>query len=237
MAKTFAYRAKDATGQLLTGTIVADSQSAVAAFIRGKGYYVTNIREHKENISLKAYCDRFRRVSQKELAIFCRQFATMAEAGLSFVTCIHVLYQQTANAKLKAALQDVDRKIQEGESLAQSMAVHPDVFPEIMVGMIEAGELGGVLDTVLDRLALHFEKEYKMNEKVKSAMAYPAVVMTMAGLVVVFVLTFVLPTFMKMFDNMKVQLPLPTRILLSVSGFIQDFWPFILLFLGAAAAG
>ncbi|MEN6413514.1 MAG: type II secretion system F family protein [Veillonellales bacterium] len=237
MAKTFAYRAKDATGQLLTGTIVADSHSAVAAFIRGKGYYVTNIREHKENISLKAYCDRFRRVSQKELAIFCRQFATMAEAGLSFVTCIHVLYQQTTNAKLKMALQDVDRKIQEGESLAQSMAVHPDVFPEIMVGMIEAGELGGVLDTVLDRLALHFEKEYKMNEKVKSAMAYPAVVMTMAGLVVVFVLTFVLPTFMKMFDNMKVQLPLPTRILLSVSGFIQDFWPFILLFLGAAAAG
>lgn len=236
MAKTFAYRARDSAGKLLTGTIVADSQSAVAAFIREKGYYVTNIREKEERGLFKYSFNRYRRVSLKDLALLCRQFATMSEAGLSFVNCVNILQQQTGNAKLKAALQDIDRKIREGSSLTQAMANYPDVFPDIMRGLIEAGELGGALDTILDRLAMHFEKEYKMNEKVKSAMTYPAVVMTMAVLVVIFVLTFVLPTFMKLFEGSKIQLPLPTRILLAVSGFIQDFWPFLLLLLGAVAA-
>lgn len=236
MAKTFAYRARDSAGKLLTGTIVADSQSAVAAFIREKGYYVANIRENEERGLFKYSFSRYRRVSLKDLALLCRQFATMSEAGLSFVNCINILQQQTGNARLKAALQDIDRKIREGSSLTQAMANYPDVFPDIMRGLIEAGELGGALDTILDRLAMHFEKEYKMNEKVKSAMTYPAVVMTMAVLVVIFVLTFVLPTFMKLFEGTKIQLPLPTRILLAVSGFIQDFWPFLLLFLSAAAA-
>lgn len=225
MAKTFAYKAKDRTGQLLSGSIVAENQTAVAAYIRDKGYYVTNIKEIREQLSFAELIGKLRGVSGKDIAIFCRQFATMIDAGLSLVATLNILIEQTTNAKLKVALKDIYQKVQQGETLAGSMRNHETIFPTIMINMIEAGEFGGVLDEVLERLAVHFEKEHKMNEKVKSAMTYPAVVMGMAVLAVIFILTFVLPTFMQMFTNMKVELPLPTRILLGISGFLQNYWP------------
>lgn len=224
MPKTFAYKAKDRTGQLLTGTIMAESESAVAAYVRGKGYFVTQIKAQKESLSITKISKNIMRIKTKDLAVLCRQFATMVDAGLSLLSCLNILIEQTYNPKLKAALRQVYQKVQEGNTLSNALSDHPKVFPSLMISMVEAGEVGGVLDDVLNRLAVHFEKEHKMNEKVKSAMTYPIVVLCMAVTIVIFMLTFVLPTFTRMFATMNAQLPAPTRILLAVSDFIQVYW-------------
>lgn len=223
MAKSFAYKAKDRSGQLLAGTLVADNEAAVAAYIRNKGYFVTQIKPAGESAAWRGLADLFRPVGAKDLAVFCRQFATMVDAGLSLVVSLGVLADQTASPRLKEAVKDILLKVQEGETLSRAMQAHPGVFPDMMVSMIEAGEVGGVLDVVLNRLAVHFEKEYKLNEKVKSALTYPAVVLTVAVLAVTFILVYVLPTFMQMFEQMKVELPPLTRALLATSAFLQQY--------------
>lgn len=222
MAKTFSYRAMDRGGQAFSGTLTADSEAAVAAYIRGQGHFVTQIKESRDS-AWKVLQDILRPVSLKDLAIFCRQFATMVDAGLSLVVCLSILAEQTQNPRLKEALRAVGAKVQEGDTLSRAMQDHPQIFPGLMVSMTEAAEIGGVLDVVLNRLAVHFEKEYKMNEKVRSAMTYPAIVICFAILVVIFLLTFVIPVFVQQFAAMKVELPLPTRILLAVSGFLRSY--------------
>jgi len=234
VAKTYSYKARAYTGQLLSGTITAESEAAVAAYIRDKGYFVTQIKVQKSANSFRALLTSLQRVSSKELAVFCRLFSTMVDAGLSLVICLSILIEQTYNPKLKAALQVIYKKVQEGEPLSKAMNEYPAVFPEIMINMVEAGEVGGVLDEVLGRLATHFEKEHKLNERVKSAMVYPAVVISMALLSVSFILLFVLPTFMKMFENMNIEVPLPTRILLALSGLLTNYgiWLVVILAVG-----
>lgn len=237
MAKMYAYRAKDCTGQTLTGSILAENETAVAAHIREKGCFVLQIKV-EGNKDLKQLWENMQSVKTRDLAVLCRQFSTMINAGVSLVSCLNILIEQTENSpRLKSALQDVYKHVKEGETLARAMAVHDRVFPGIMINMIEAGEVGGVLDEVLDRLASHFEKEHKLNEKVKSAMTYPAVVIGMAMISLTFILTFVMPTFMQMFINMKMELPLPTRILLAVSDILRNDWMFILLVIAALGVG
>lgn len=237
MAKTFTYKAKDRTGQVLAGTILAEHEAAVAAYIRDKGYFVTQIKEQRQQSALQDLLQSLTHVGIKDLSVFCRQFATMIDAGMSMIACLNVLIEQTYNPKLKKALQDVYKKVQEGETLSHAMSEHDRIFPTLMVSMVEAGELGGVLDIVLNRLATHFEKEHKLNEKVKSALTYPAVVISMAFLSVTFILTFVLPTFTKLFEDMKVELPLPTRILLMISGFLREYGIVLAALLLLAAFG
>ncbi|MGI6091442.1 MAG: type II secretion system F family protein [Negativicutes bacterium] len=223
MSTTFIYKAKDRSGQLLTGSILADSEAAVASYIREKGYFVTQIKKKSSSNSIEGLLENLHRVSTKDLAVVCRQISTMVDAGLSLVACLNILIEQSTNPRLKTALQDVYKKVKEGEMLSRALADHANIFPAIMINMVEAGEVGGVLDDVLGRLATHFEKEHKLNEKVKSAMTYPAVVLSMAFIVVIFILTFVLPTFMQMFIGMKMELPLPTKILMGLSEFLREY--------------
>lgn len=235
MAKSFAYKAKDRSGQVLTGSILADNEQAVAIHIREKGYFITQITEQGGTSSVTAFMDHFKSLSLKEISILCRVFSTMIDAGLPLISCLDVLIEQTDNQRIKKALQDVYIKVKEGETLSHSLGDHPRIFPELMVNMVEAGEVGGVLDDVLGRLASHYEKEHKMNEKIKSAMTYPMVVSSMAVIVVVFILTFVLPTFVQIFAGMNKELPLLTRILLDISGFLRNYAPFLLV--GVIASG
>lgn len=235
MAKTYSYRARDRSGKVLSGNIMAESEAAVAAYIRDKGYFVTQIKVQKSATSLRSLLTSIKRVSIKDLAVLCRQFATMIDAGLSLLVCLSILIDQTYNSKLKAALQIIYKRVQEGQTLSKAMNEYPTIFPDIMINMIEAGEVGGVLDEVLSRLADHFEKEHKLHERVKSAMVYPTVVIGMAFLSVIFILTFVLPIFMEMFENMNIELPLPTRILLELSAFLTNYG--IWLAIGLALAG
>lgn len=237
MAKTFSYKAKDRMGNRIEGSITAESESAVAAFIREKGYYVTQIREVREKGGLDEAIARLRGVKAKEVAILCRQLAIMVDAGLPLVTSLSILIEQTHNLVLKKALKEIYQQVQQGETFTSAVKQYPSLFPPIMIHMIAAGEVGGVMDDVLARLATHLEKEYKMKEKIKSAMTYPIVVISLAVLVVIFILTFVMPTFQTMFDNMHTELPLPTQILLGVSAFCQGYWWLVLLGILGIAAG
>ena len=221
MAKIFTYKAKDRGGHVLSGSILADNQAAVAAFVRAKGYFVMQITEDQGESVFQVFLDRFTPVKTKDLAVFCRQFATMIDAGMPLISSLSVLVEQTSNPNLKRSLQAVYKQVQEGQMLARAMQEHSHVFPTIMIKMIGAGEVGGVLDDVLNRLSVQLEKEYKLNAKVKSAMTYPAVVVTMMIMAVTAILVFVLPTFVGMFQGMNMQLPLPTRILLAASDFVR----------------
>jgi len=237
LAKNYAYKAKDRSGQVLTGSILADNEHAVAIHIRDKGYFITQIKEQGNINSLSTFMDSLKSISLKEISILCRLFFTMIDAGLPLISCLDVLIEQTDNPRMKKALQDVYKKVKEGETLSRSLGDHPRIFPTLMINMVEAGEVGGVLDDVLGRLASHFEKEHKMNEKIKTAMTYPTVVMSMALLAVIFILTFVLPTFVQMFAAMNKELPLLTRILLAISDFLRNYAPVLLVGLVASGYG
>ncbi len=237
MAKQYEYTARDAAGHLFTGLILADDEASVAGHVRSKGMFVTRIKEAKSTQDIGVLLQNLRPIKTRDLSIFCRQFATMLEAGLPILTCLGVLSEQTENPRLKDALQKVYKGVQEGKSLARTMEEAPTVFPNIMISMVASGELGGVLDVVMQRLAVHFEKEERLTEKVKAAMTYPLIVMAMAVVVVIFVLTFILPTFVGMFKSMNTELPLLTRVLLGISAFLTDNWMVLLLAIAAGALG
>lgn len=237
MPETFTYKARDRSGGLISGKIAADSEQAVAAFIRDKGYFVTQIKKMKETGNLEDYISKLRGVKPKEVAVFCRQMSIMVNAGLPLVTAVGILIEQTYNPVLKKALQDIYQQIQGGDTFSSAVKQYDNIFPQIMIHMITAGEVGGVLDDVMNRLSVHLEKDYKMREKIKSAMTYPIVVISLAVLVVIFILTFVMPTFMTMFTQMNSELPLPTQILLGVSGFFQNYWWLVIIGLVASVFG
>lgn len=220
MAGMFAYRAKDRTGQYINGVLIAENESAVAAYIRSQGQYPIKI--HRQRQGLRAGLTP--PVAAHDLAIFCRQFATMLDAGLSMLICLKILAEQTYNPSLRAAVKELLASVQAGETLAGSMERHLRIFPGIMINMIRAGEMGGVLDEVLNRLALHYEKEHKLNAKIKSALTYPALVLFIAFLSVGFIFIFVLPSFVQMFEHMETELPPLTRTLLAVSVYLSANW-------------
>ena len=234
MAKNFIYTARNRAGQLLSGTVLAEDQTAAAAYIREQDCFITSIAEDKPKSSTGQFLKKLRRVGTKDLAVFCRQFSTMINSGIPILSCLGILMEQCENSLLKETLQDVYKRVREGEALSRTLASYPHVFPRLMVSLVEAGELGGVMEEVFERLAAQFEKEHKLNEKVKSATVYPLVVMGIACLVVIFILVFVLPTFVGMFESMRVELPLPTRMLLMLSSILQEHF---LLLAALAAAG
>lgn len=236
MAKNFAYRARDQRGSVQNGLMAAENEIGVANFIRSKGWFVVEIKEKKET-SISFDLSKFKKVSVGDLAIYTRQFSAMIDAGLPLVNTLNILEQQTLNPKLKLATAEVYKAVQNGESLSKAMAKHSQIFPQLMVSMVEAGEVGGVLDTVMQRLAGQFEKDQKMNAKVKGAMTYPVVVLCVAFLIVTGIITFILPNFARMFEDIGVQLPLPTRILMGLSSFFAQYWWLMLFLLGGAIFG
>ena len=162
VAKNYAYKARDSEGKIHKGTISAENERAVVNFIREKNYFVTEIKEVKEQSSLDDMISKMRGVSAKEIALFCRQLSTMIDAGVPLVNGIAILIEQTYNPVLKKTFRDIYQQVQQGETLSNSMKRHSNLFPPLMLHMIEAGEVGGVLDAVLARLADHLEKEHKM---------------------------------------------------------------------------
>ncbi|MHC1746405.1 MAG: type II secretion system F family protein [Negativicutes bacterium] len=219
----YSYRARDWNGKLLSGTILAENKVGAARFIRDQGLYITKINELRQTSKIKNFFENRIPVNSRERAIFCRQFSVMMDAGLPLISCLDILMEQTANLRLKSAARDVYGRVQAGETLSGAMGAHPQVFPVIMTSMIAAGEVGGVLDDVLNRLATHFEKEHIMREKVKSALTYPLVVMGLAVMIASFILTFVLPVFVHLFADMKVELPLLTRLMIHISNFLKEY--------------
>lgn len=238
----YEYKGRNSDGKLITGMMEAASPSEVAGYVRLQGVFVTDVVEKKQKakrslnfLSISKVTKTkasSKKVKLRELATFSRQLSTLINAGIPLISCIHITRNQTEVKALKDALGDITTSLEEGNTLADSFAKFPHIFPEIFVYMVEAGELGGVLDEVLERLADHLEREHEVNEKIKSAMTYPLVVLGFSMLALSFLLTFVLPKIISVIEGMGVPLPLPTRVVMAVSSTFLNYWyliPFIVL--------
>ena len=221
----FFYRARNRAGSPVTGFLEAPEQSAVAAALRRNNYAIVEIRPAPE----KDYFAFFRQLSgpkagEKELALFCRQLATMLGAGIALLPALDVLRRQTENKKLRQTLLQVTERLRSGSTFQEAAQMSPDIFSPIFVNMLGVGELGGVLEQVLHDLATHFEKEHDLKEKIKSALIYPAIVLALAVLTVVFFLSFVLPNFVLVLNQLQAELPAPTRLLLKAGEIFRGRW-------------
>jgi type IV pilus assembly protein PilC len=227
---TFEYSARDKTGKEVTASAESSSKEALINQLRDKGLMVSAVQEKKADTvakkkrSFKLFGGK---VNLKDLSMFCRQFATMINAGVSLVRCLDVLEQQTSSARLKEIIRDIEGEIEGGATLSRSMAKFPRVFTNLATGLVRAGEVGGVLDETLDRLATFLEKDTELRRKVKSSMTYPVMVMIVAVGIVVLLVTFILPKFMALFKELGMtedKFPAPTLILMHTSDFMVKKW-------------
>jgi type IV pilus assembly protein PilC len=217
---TFEYSVRDKSGKLVSGTLEADSQAAVAQRLKSMGYAPVSIRTGKAGLSKELKIPGLsgkKKVKLKDLAIMSRQFATMINSGLSLLRALSILSEQTESKELARVLGEVRNDVESGNSLSASFSKHPKVFPPLMVNMCKAGEVGGFLDAVLLQIAQNYEAEVKLRSKIKAAMTYPVVVFVMAMLGVMVMLLFVVPVFAKMFKDLGGTLPAPTRFLVFLS--------------------
>src|SRR3954449_4422408 len=229
---TFEYSVRDKGGKLVSGTLEADSQAAVATRLKSMGYAPVSIRQSNAGLKKELAIPGFgKKVKLKDLAIMSRQFATMINSGLSLLRALSILSEQTENKELARVLGEVRNDVESGNSLSSSFAKHPKVFPPLMVNMCKAGEVGGFLDSVLLQIAENYEAEVKLRSKIKSAMTYPVVVFVMAILGVTVMLLFVVPVFAKMFKDLGGTLPAPTRFLVFLSGGPKILVPIMIVFL------
>lgn len=223
---TYKYKAINKTGEKIEGNYTAKSKSEVIYMLRQNQNLPVKIEEviEKENV---LNFESFKKIKVKDIAIFCRQFYTMLNAGVTVLNVLDTLRYQTENKKLKAVVGEVYEEVQKGLTFAEALKKHQKIFPDLLINMVEAGEVSGTLDVIMDRMAVHYEKENKITNKVKGAMMYPIILSIVSILVVVFLLTFIMPTFVGMFEGSGVELPLPTRILLMISGIIINYWYFV----------
>jgi len=225
----YQYKAVNNKGENVQGKFTATDKSEVLQMLRENRFFPLRIDEVKESKEKgKLDIDLFSGVKTKDIAFFCRQFATMLSAGVTIVQVLDILFRQTENKKLKKVIGDVYEEVQKGIAFSGALKKHAGIFPELLVNMVETGEVSGTLDVIMDRMAINFEKESRVQNKVRGAMVYPIVLSVVATLVVVFLLTFVLPTFTGMFEQSNVPLPLPTRIVLGASNAIKKYWYLIL---------
>jgi len=231
MTATFTYQVKDDKGKLHSGELAASSPSSAARALRDRGYVPLSIEEKKASaLQREIKIPGFGRVKQKDLAVFSRQFATMINAGLSLLRSLDILAEQNPNATFAGAIRGVKASVEKGMSLSQALQQHPKIFDRLYVAMVRAGEVGGVLDTTLLRLADTLERSVELRVKVKSAMTYPIAVLGLVVLILTAMLIFVVPMFEGMYADLGGTLPVPTRILLGVSrGFVANWY----LMLGA----
>jgi type IV pilus assembly protein PilC len=228
---TYRYSVRDRSGKMVTGTIDADSPTAVASKLKSMGYAPVSIAAQKSGgMQMELKLPKVgATVKLKDLAVFSRQFATMINSGLSLLRALTILEEQTSNKDLAKTLTEVRQDVETGQSLSVSLGRHPKIFPPLMVNMTRAGEVGGFLDSVMLQIAENYEAEVKLRGKVKSAMTYPVVVFCIAILAVVGMLLFIVPVFAKMFTTLGGTLPFPTRVLIEMSHLLKILAPLLLV--------
>jgi type IV pilus assembly protein PilC len=218
---TFAYSARPlAGGDIRSGEVELSSKDEVLAYLHKQKLVPVSVREKQAQFTLSFGSG----ISTRDIVIFTRQFATMINAGLPLVQSLDILAEQTENESLRKVIQEVLYDVESGHTLADSMRKHPRVFTDLYVNMVAAGEAGGILDTILLRLATFLEKNDALIRKIKGAMIYPAVIFSVAIIAVVVLLIFVIPVFQNMFDGAGIQLPGPTRMVIWMSDSLQAYW-------------
>jgi type IV pilus assembly protein PilC len=218
---SFDWSARPAAGgDIKQGTIELAKKEDVIAFLHKQKLIPVVVREKSRQFNIQFGTG----ITTRDIVIFTRQFATMINSGLPLVQSLDILAEQTENASLAKVLREVLYDVESGHTLAAAIAKHPKVFTELFCNMVAAGEAGGILDTILLRLATFLEKNDALIRKIKGAMVYPSVIFTVAGMAIVILLIFVIPTFQTMFESAGIPLPLPTRIVIGMSAFLQAYW-------------
>jgi type IV pilus assembly protein PilC len=229
----FKYTGKTRAGAVQKGEIEANDRNAAVAVLRQKQIVVTSIRPRPKDIELKI--PGFGGgIKEKDIVIFTRQLATMIDAGLPLVQCLDILSRQSLNKQFAATIGKIKTDVESGDTFADALRKHPKVFTDFFTNMVEAGEAGGILDTILARLAVYMEKARALKGRVKSAMVYPAAIISIAILVIVFLMIFVIPVFAEMFESFGGTLPAPTRLIMQLSDFTRAY---ILYFVPAVVVG
>ncbi len=214
----FVYTGRTRGGQTITGEMDAPTREAVVGKLRTQQIIATNVRGKPRDITIPGFGGG---VDEKEIVVFTRQFATMIDAGLPLVQCLEILASQQDNKVFKKTLTEIRQSVEGGLTFAAALKQHPKIFTSLYANMVEAGEAGGILDTILNRLAVYMEKAMALKKRVKSAMIYPSTIVSVAVLVVIFLLIFVIPTFKSMFEGFGAALPLPTQIVLELSRIVR----------------
>lgn len=222
MATNYMWKGRSPSGELLSGEYATENKDELVNYLRKRKIIITSVREKSRQINLTL--PGTTRVGVKDIGVFTRQFATMINAGLPLVQCLDILSQQTEKAPLREAIANVMSDVEGGATLAEGLAKHPKIFSNLYVNMVEAGEAGGILDVILQRLATFLEKLDALQRKVKSALTYPTVVGVVALGATAFMLIFIIPTFARMFTDFGGDLPLPTKIVIGISDFLRAFW-------------
>jgi type IV pilus assembly protein PilC len=231
----FTYRALDQeSGEILQDQMEGSNTTAVAITLKQQGLFVIDVKE-QSTLTEKDILEPFKKIGLRDLVVFTRQLSTLINAGLPIVRAFYVLSEQTEKKKLKETIDAVREDVEAGSTLSEALEKHPKVFNRLYVEMVRAGEIGGMLDGVLLRIADQLEKEADLRRKVKSAMIYPLFVMGFALLTLTFLLIFIVPIFARMFAELGGTLPLPTRIVITVSNILTSLWGIVVyLVLGAA---
>jgi type IV pilus assembly protein PilC len=226
MPETFQYKVKDKAGKVVEGSLEAENAQLVVGKLREMGYIPIEIQQAggaglKKELKIPGFSDR---VKLKDVAVFSRQFATMINSGLSLLRSLYILADQTENKALANIINQVRLDVEKGSSLSNALAKHPKAFNRLYISMVRAGEIGGVLDSVLLRLADTIEKQVELRRKVKSAMTYPVVVAILVLLIVTAMLLFVIPMFEDLYRELGGKLPAPTQILINISKLARKLW-------------
>src|SRR6188472_1872318 len=230
---TFAYSGRTRQGRTVTGERIAETMDGAVAALRREQILVTQISPLKE-AAPKAAKPSGKSVSAKNLAVFTRQFSVMIDAGLPLVQCLEILGTQEEDKHFASVILATRGDVESGASLAEAMKKHPKTFDPLFTNMIAAGEAGGILDTILKRLATYIEKAVKLKSQVQSAMIYPVAVIVIATVVVGIILWKVIPTFAELFAGLGAELPLPTRVVVAASNLLVSYGPFLI---GGIVAG
>src|ERR687895_1931675 len=228
---TFAYTARTLSGDLKSATMDANTREDVVAQLRRQKLIVVKVDEERGRKKGGG------KIKTRDIVIFTRQFATMINAGLPLVQALDILSKQSENKSLKDVTRQVVYDVESGHTVADALGKHPKAFSELYVNMVAAGEAGGILDTILLRLATFMEKNDALVRKVKGAMVYPGVIISVAAIAIAVLLVFVIPTFESMFSSAGMELPLPTRVVIGMSNALIHYWWMGLLAIGAAIFG
>jgi len=229
MSTTFVYKALDRAGSAMTGEIAGDSKAAVAAQLRLRGLTVVDVDAKATAPTVEDLIDRYRGLKARHVTVMARQLATMISSGLSLLRALYVLEEQTEAPKLRRAITSVRQDVEAGLALSQAMAKHPKVFSDLFVAMVRAGETGGNLEEVLDRVAIQLEKDDNLRRTVRSAMVYPILIGVFAVAVLIGMVLFIIPIFADMFEDLGGELPALTQFMISLSDGMREFWYLLLL--------
>src|SRR5262245_28324028 len=228
----FSFKGRTRQGENIAGERMADSRQALAIALRREQILLLDAEEKKAGFKFEFGGNP----TPKDLAVFTRQFSVMIDSGVPLVQCLEILAETQENKKFAATINGVRREVESGNNLAQSMKMHPKIFDDLYTNMVAAGEAGGILDTIFQRLSVYIEKAVKLKRAVQSAMVYPSSVFVISAGVISLILWKVVPAFTELFTSMQVNLPLPTRIVIASSRFVGSFGIFILIGLGIFGA-